>query len=230
MTPGSSPLRCTFSAEETKAAVDEAHRLGLPVAAHCQNVHAIRNCVAAGADTIEHCRWQDHEGRPAFDAVLGRDLARKGLAVMATMPHRDRVMLRSADEQETLEHDCQLKARHAGLPAVLELGVPVAVASDAGVRDTRFEELSLSIECAAAALGLHGVELVCAATAVAAAVCGIGDEVGTIAVGRVADLVSVKGDPASDVESLRYVRRVWFGGALVHDADEAHGPKLVSRA
>lgn len=63
MTPGGAELwEPQFTADELKVAVDEAHQLGLPVAAHAHGTSSIRAAVDAGVDTIEHCTWLSGPG------------------------------------------------------------------------------------------------------------------------------------------------------------------------
>ena len=75
------------------------------------------------------------------------------------------------------------------------------------------EELALLVDA-----GFTPVEAIAAATSVAARVLGRESEVGTVAVGRVADLVLVDGDPSSDVRHVSQVRAVLMGGEVVHGA------------
>ena len=84
MTAGSNALRPQYSAAELSEAVAEAHRLGRRVVAHALNVEAIRNCVDAGVDSIDHCTWQLPDGSLAYDAELGRQLIDTGVQVGIT--------------------------------------------------------------------------------------------------------------------------------------------------
>jgi imidazolonepropionase-like amidohydrolase len=70
MTTTSDALKPQFTVDEIRAVVDEAHRLGLAVAAHAHAVAAVENCVAAGVDGIEHCTCLTATG-PAYAAGAG---------------------------------------------------------------------------------------------------------------------------------------------------------------
>src|SRR5688500_6724153 len=91
MTPGSNVGRAQFSVDELRAMVDDAHRLGRHVAAHCLGVEGMAHAVEAGVDTIEHGNWLDEGGdKHAFDEALARTMAERGTyRNMATQPDRD---------------------------------------------------------------------------------------------------------------------------------------------
>lgn len=82
MTPGGTPMwEPQFSTEELRTAVDEAHRLGLPVAAHAHGTSSIRTCVDAGVDSIEHCTWLTGPGVFEPDEQTAADIVAAGIAV-----------------------------------------------------------------------------------------------------------------------------------------------------
>ena len=56
-TPGTNIARSQYTLDEVRAAVEDAHRLGLPVAGHAISTDSIRLAAEAGVDTIEHCSW-----------------------------------------------------------------------------------------------------------------------------------------------------------------------------
>lgn len=70
-----------FSGEELRTVVEEAHRLGLPVAAHAHGTSSIRRAVAAGVDTIEHCTWLTGPGVFEPDEQTVTDIVAAGIAV-----------------------------------------------------------------------------------------------------------------------------------------------------
>jgi imidazolonepropionase-like amidohydrolase len=104
------------------------------------------------------------------------------------------------------------------------------LSSDAGVRYTRFEDFALTLVCAVEALGLTPVEAIHRATAVPADALGIGADVGTVEVGKRADLVLVEGDPASDVSDMLAVRTVWRDGRVVAAGGRVAAPAPIPLA
>ena len=90
MTPGTNVGRAQFSVAELRAIVEDAHRLGRRVAAHCLGTEGIANAVEAGVDTVEHCDWLDAGGEAvAFDEGVARRMAERGIyRNMAAQPNR----------------------------------------------------------------------------------------------------------------------------------------------
>jgi imidazolonepropionase-like amidohydrolase len=70
-----------FSPAELCAAVDEAHRLGLPVAAHAHGTDGIAAAVAAGVDTIEHCTWFAEGFRSDPREDIATQIVARGISV-----------------------------------------------------------------------------------------------------------------------------------------------------
>jgi imidazolonepropionase-like amidohydrolase len=79
MTPGGAQMwQPQFSTTELRSVVEEAHRLGLPVAAHAHGTSSIRICVDAGVDTIEHCTWLTGPGVFEPSSKLSQTSLRRG--------------------------------------------------------------------------------------------------------------------------------------------------------
>jgi len=179
--------------DEVEALADEAHRLGVPVAAHAEGAAGIRIAVEAGADTIEH-------GEMGFEVpdVLAA-MAARGTVLVPTLCVFDAV----ADPDGRFPDWMQERARGLRESALktVELarreGVEIAMGADAGPHGANARELVLLADA-----GLGAMEAIVAATSRAARVCGLAAEVGTIEAGKRADLLAVDGDPLADPRVL----------------------------
>jgi len=105
----------------------------------------------------------------------------------------------------------------ANLRTLHRMGATVGVGTDCGGTLTGLfgryaRELRHYVEA-----GLSATETLCAATAGNADILGIGDRVGTIAVGKLADLIAVDGNPLEDIRSMERVRFVMKGGTVVRN-------------
>lgn len=208
MTEGTHSYQSQFSIEELRAAVDEAHGLGLKVTAHAHGVDGIANVIAAGVDLIEHCSFLIPEGVLVDEEVLGR-LVDSGITVSMTLgqvpgqPIRPRMAVL--------------------LPLILEAmgqmraaGVPTVCSSDAGIGPAKpHDVLTYSVQTAVEAVGATPVDALRMVTSGAAVACGIEDRAGQIAPGFDADLLAVEGDPLTDVTALRRVAAVFRAGHRV---------------
>jgi len=217
MTPGSQPFESQYTAADLARATSVAHAAGRRVAVHALNAEAIRRCVTAGVDTIEHCLWNGPDGQPAYDPSAAADLVSAGIWVGINMAGVDRILLPvPGDAPEVVAANrSTLRQRWAGAREMLAIGAKVMISSDAGTRYGRFEDFHLSLVCAVEALDISPGEAIHRATLVAAEALGLGDEVGSIEPGKRADLVVIDGDPATDIADMARVREVWRDGRLV---------------
>ena len=208
MTEGTHSYESQFSVDELRAAVDEAHGLGLRVTAHAHGVGGIANAVAAGVDLIEHCSFLLPEGVSLDEEVLGR-LVDSGVTVSMT--------LGQVPGQPTRPRMAVLLPRIlAGMARMRAAGVPLVCSSDAGIGPAKpHDVLPYSAEVAVEAVGATPIEALRMVTSGAAAACGIDDRAGRLAAGFDADLLAVEGDPLTDIAALRNVGAVFRAGHRV---------------
>jgi imidazolonepropionase-like amidohydrolase len=84
LTPGSHPHESQYTRTELSTVVTEAHRRGLPVAAHAHGPQGITDAAAAGVDSIEHCSFMTADGVARDEQVL-RAIAAAGIVVSLTV-------------------------------------------------------------------------------------------------------------------------------------------------
>ncbi|GIF50655.1 imidazolonepropionase-like amidohydrolase [Asanoa ferruginea] len=207
ITPGTKPYLLQFSPEELAAAADEAHRHGLPAAAHAHSAPAIAAAVDAGFDTVEHGSFLTADGAAADPAVIGK-LAASDTVVSATLGYLpgQPVNPRTAALSATLTAIFQQQRR---------AGVRMIVTSDAGIDASKPHDV-LAYAAEMFLLFGDGPEAALrAVTADAAAACGVGATKGRVAAGYDADLLAVAGDPTTDIAALRDVRAVFRAGVRV---------------
>lgn len=198
--------RPDFTVAELEAIADEAHRRGKRVATHAKTYEGVRNALLAGIDTIEHGPPEPH--RDLLEMMLER-----GTFLVPTMATVHRVAAEGdewgvpAAAQERARRE--LDGRQRVVRAASEMGIPIATGSDAGARGgyglLPARELALLVES-----GLTPDRAIAAATRVAAHALGIGEDVGSLEPGKLADMVIVNGDPSRDVRLLQDRRNVRF--------------------
>jgi imidazolonepropionase-like amidohydrolase len=198
-----------MSYEEIKAAVDEAHRLGLKVAAHAHGTSGINDALRAGVDTIEHASLADDESfrlAKAHGAWFSMDIY-----------DDDYILAEGAkngmyEESLAKERAIGLKQRQT-FRAAWNAGVKMIFGTDnggvfpAGQNALQFAKM---VEW-----GMPPLEAIRAATRNAAQALAREGDVGAIEVGRYADFVAVKGDPLQDVRLLEHPTAVIKGGERV---------------
>jgi len=198
-----------YSVDEIRAAVDEAHRAGLPVAVHCYTVDAADNAIEAGVDSIEH-------GFELTDAQLKR-MKEKGIFLVGT---------------DFPQAHLEIVGTSGGLlpePAVLapiiidrlkrahRIGVRMAFGSDTTIDMPGRTRADLMLDYLAVwrAAGIPPADILRAMTVDAAELLRINKDRGSIAVGLSADLVATPGNPLDDIENLRRIDFVMKDGKIV---------------
>jgi imidazolonepropionase-like amidohydrolase len=196
------PEPAQMTRDEVAAVVDEAHRMGYRVAAHAEGLGGTRIAVEEGVDTIEH-------GLSLHRApeLLAR-MAEQGTVLVPTLSTFVDLADRFVDDfpmRLVEQAKRQADDAHATLRAAHAAGVTLAMGYDSGPPGANATEL---IRMAAGGIG--ALAAIRAATFGSAQALGIAGEVGTIAVGRSADLLVVDGDPVSDPAALLDEARRWL--------------------
>jgi imidazolonepropionase-like amidohydrolase len=196
-----------YSRPELVAAIGEAHELGMKVAGHALGGAAMRWAIEAGIDSIEHANLIDEADIECF-LKHGTVLSDPNLRLFF-----DRMM--GFESRESWKDDWWrervIRAReHTAryLPQAVKAGVKLAL----GV-DSAHGFLWKEAECLVR-IGVSPEQALAAVTRNSAELLGMADRVGTLEPGKLADIISVAGDPLQDITVLKDVRLVMKGGRL----------------
>ena len=215
-TVGTMPWLPSFSAEELRAAVEEAHRFGRRVGVHSLCAEATRHVLAAGADQIEHAYFiVDAGGRQEFEPRVADAIAQAGAPVTTTLSVGHYLIEALSRREGRAPEDRELLERWRRMFAqTLENARRMHAGTDAGWRFTPFDGLVTELELIHEA-GAAPAEAIAAGTSDAAAAMGIGAETGALREGLAADIIAVAGDPLTDLGVLRQPATVMLGGIVV---------------
>jgi imidazolonepropionase-like amidohydrolase len=213
MTDGSDVGALQWTPEELAAAIGQAHQLGVRVAGHCHGAAGVKAAVKAGLDTVEHGTMLDEEAvalmveRGTFlvpTIIASKHIVEHGTAG-GIAPHVVR-----KGEQVAEWHRKSVAMAH-------KAGVKIAFGTDCGTPFNRpgenALELGYMVDC-----GMAPGDALQSATRIAADAAGLADRLGTIAEGKIADLVVVNGEPLSNIavmadrQAIAYVVK---GGKIV---------------
>jgi imidazolonepropionase-like amidohydrolase len=216
MTPGVDPRSASFTEDELRAGVAEAHKAFRRTAAHAQGTNGIKNAVRAGIDSIEHGIYMD-------DEVL-EEMRTRGTFFVPTLVAPENIAkhgIAAGIPSYAVEKSNQVREAHReSFKKALRVGVRIAMGTDAGTPFNRHgenaQETVQMVEC-----GMSPADAIVASTRSAAELLDLIDETGTIEAGKRADLLVVEGDPIADITLLmrpEALLGVIAGGAWVKRA------------
>lgn len=203
-----SGLNPQFTEEEIRAIVATARDYGFKVAAHAHGAEGMKRAVRAGVDTIEHGTFMDEETMSL--------MKQKGTWYVPTISAGRWVYDRSQEEgffpalvrPKAAQIGPQIQGTFA---RAWKAGVPILFGTDTGVsaHGDNAREFRYMVEA-----GMPPMAAIRAATSLPARFLGIADGLGSIEVGKIADLVGVPGDPLADITVMERVSLVLKDGVV----------------
>jgi imidazolonepropionase-like amidohydrolase len=215
-TEGGGIAEALMTPEEIHAVVDAAHRFGAKVAAHSGSPQATSIAVDAGVDSIEHGYFLD---RP----VLAK-MAKAGTwyvpTIVVSQPATAPFFEKIGSPQWYLERRESVGKEHwRALEMAIEEGVNIGLGTDQlpnepndGTTATA-REAQYYVEA-----GMTPLQALQSATIQTARMLDAESDIGSLDVGKYADIVAVAANPADDIEALRDIRLVMKGGEIHVDA------------
>jgi imidazolonepropionase-like amidohydrolase len=188
----------SFTLEEIAAACGEAHRHGKKVAIHAEGTEGIKFALQAGADTIEH-------GFFLNDSII-QTWKSSNTFLVATIGYLRRAAEKGEEKNVPrwlIERKSQVYEHYAKyLPKALQAGVKIALGSDCGAVEYPHGNTAYELQ-QAVKIGFTELDAIRAATMRASEAIGLGDKIGTVEKGKLADLIAVEGDPTLDITILQ---------------------------
>jgi imidazolonepropionase-like amidohydrolase len=192
--------------EEIKAACDAAHNKGLKVGAHTGAAAAAKLAVQAGLDVVEHGYQLDEE--------VCEMMAERGVYYCPTLSvtHDEPYMHRWEWPEYSLHRALEgAEAHRRALENALKAGVKIVNGADLNpIADTAIPEIEWVVKA-----GMTTAQALVASTRRPAELCDVEDVVGTVEMGKLADLIVVEGNPLEDISALRQVKLVMKEGEIV---------------
>ena len=197
-----------YTFEELRAMVEEAEKLERKVAAHAHGTEGIKIAVRAGVASIEHGSFLDEEG--------AKLMAEKGTVLVPTLMAGETVerlakngILRGFRAEKAL---AAAAAMRKAIKIALANRVSIALGTDAGVipHGTNGHEFTLMVEWG----GMRPMDAIVAGTMNGAKLLGMDKTIGTLSVGKYADIVAVAGDPLRDIKRMENAVFVMKNGVI----------------
>ena len=224
-TPTANPRKPQYSVEHLKAAVEEAHRMNVPIVTHTLSAQGVRNVVEAGVDHLIHARWYDADPNKGLDydpdtvkkmadqcqwvdPTFGHHLlgvAAKVRGEIGPMSPHWSVSFKVVPESEHVET----------LVKMHEAGVRFTTGLDMGMAYGTHDRSAANAWALVETFGWANWKAIHAATAGTAEALGLAAEVGSLKAGLVADMAAFGGDPARNIRDMDRAETVVQSGRLL---------------
>ncbi|SDE83219.1 metal-dependent hydrolase family protein [Sporomusa acidovorans] len=196
-----------LSLPEAQAAVNEARHLKRTVSAHANGIDGVRQALAVGVTTLEHAALIDEN-------IVEKIADSEVFWIPTLVPfermldygrtHQSKTLPAQGVENVYVQHQAMVRKGY-------QAGAKIVAGTDAGALGVEhgdiWRELALLVEC-----GLPAAAAIHAATGLAAKAIGMEPEIGTVAVGKRADLVVLAGNPLLNIADIRKVVKVFING------------------
>jgi imidazolonepropionase-like amidohydrolase len=191
---------------EMTALVDESHRLRKRVAVHCHGDQAAREAIEAGVDSIEHGSFMKPETLTM--------MKKKGTFLTPTLMASEWIMSKLDNYPPALQAKAKAAtaARSEMFRNAVKMGIKISFGTDAAVfpHGQNAKEFKLMVD-----LGMSAIDALKSATGNDAELLGIGQKVGTLEKGKLADIIAMPGDPTSDIAATERVSFVMKEGKII---------------
>jgi imidazolonepropionase-like amidohydrolase len=200
--PGTSRIT-QFYDEELAAGTQLAHEAGVWLNAHCHSSATIKQALRHGFRVLYHCTWADEETTDLLEAHKERIFVAPGPGVNYAAIHEasafgiTREMAVQQEQVETLERVSQL------MPELRRRGVRVLPGGDYGFPWNPIGKNARDMELFVTHFGFTCAQALSAGTMLGGQIMGMGDELGLIRAGYLADLLLIDGDPLKDIRLLQ---------------------------
>jgi len=197
-----------MSEAEIRAGVDVAHDFQRKVNSHCRAAESVKRAVRCGVDVIYHCEYADNE---ALD-LLEREKHRLFIGPAIGLPYAVRESLNApgstADPKLRESVEQSLAATVRTYDQMRKRGIRVVIGGDYGFDITPQGANARDLEHFVKLFGYSTVEALACATRIGAELMDMGEELGQVREGYLADLLLVDGDPLLDVSILQREERL----------------------
>ena len=218
-TPRSNVRAAQYPASTLAAAVADAERMGVRVAAHCHGTVGVINCTEAGIHNLIHSTWLSESEDQAWDyrPEVADMMAEKGLWVDPTIAIADIRSIKGVppDPGATSAVLDDPAARYAILRDMWDRGVLFVTGLDSGMSYVDFGDFAYTPQVMVEGMGISEMDAMVCASRTSAECLGIYDETGSLKPGKSADALIINGNPLSDIRTLHDVDTIISQGSVI---------------
>lgn len=219
MSAGDNPQNVHFSEEELRVLMEEAKRRGVPVMAHAHSTAGINQAIKLGVRSIEHGTFLSDESIDLFleyDTYLIPTIYLGEYAISNWDGE-------SAQAKSVALHKKYQQSTNEMYRKAISRGVKIGVGSDNVGFPPNFaaNEFGQLVK-----LGMTPLQAIQAGTKVNAALLGMSQDIGTLEIGKFADIIATKKNPLDDIDELTRVAFVMKGGKIIRNLPDTAHPAI----
>ncbi len=212
MNPGGEPGSSIIMEDELQSICETAELLNLPVAVHCHGTEAIKMCIRNGVRTIEHSSIMDDECIEMYKNST------KSFAMPTMSPMTNFLMFTEDKPKHYIEKADKLYSKMIeGLKKAKQANLKIGWATDAGVYVGSHGDGIFEFRARVNDAGFTPLECIIQATKNNAEILMIDEKVGTLEVGKDADILVCNGNPDEDIENIDKVLLVIKSGTIINN-------------
>jgi imidazolonepropionase-like amidohydrolase len=212
-----------MSEEEVAMAAQEARARNKVLAAHARSSGSVKQCVRHGIQNIYHASFADEEALDMLEAAKDKHFVAPGLAwLINTARHAGEWGIKPGTPV-TIAYERELEAAVETCKKMHRRGIRVLPGGDYGFAWTPQGTNAKDLETFVELLGFSPMEAIVSATRYGGQIMGMGDELGMIKPGYLADMLLVDGDPIANIRILQDNTRLL---AIMKDGKFHKAPKM----
>ena len=205
---GMGPDETPMSEEEVSMAVREARRRNKAIAAHARSIGSIQQCIKHGIETIYHASYSDEETLDMLEASKDKHIVAPAIAWLINVARHAEEWGIKPGSKIADDYERELQFSIDTMKKMHSRGIRICIGGDYGFAWTPMGTNANDIQTFVEMLGFSPMEAILAATKYGGQIMGMGNELGLIKEGYLADLILVDGDPIADVSILQDRNRI----------------------
>jgi imidazolonepropionase-like amidohydrolase len=214
-----------FTDEEIAVCVSEAKAWGKRVSAHARSTASIKTCIRHGIEVIYHASYMDAEALDMLEAAKHKHFVAPGLAWLINTCHNASEFGITPEKARKMGYFTELEAAIESMRQMHKRGIRILPGGDYGFAWTPHGTNAKDLDYFVKHVGMTTTEALLSATAWGGPMMRMGDQLGQIKDGFLADILLIDGDPLADITVLQNKERIL---AVMKDGEFHRAPEVRS--